>query len=181
MSAVNNLTKYDTHVFPFLEEIGEMRRAGATMSQIAKHLNLSGTQLARYMSTHDELKEALREATLDMQQAMAEIAEQGLFAKLSDRENVKVEQFTEQWWDEKSNVTRSHKLERRRLVLADTTAIIFALKNFNPERWDSDSHQLAIAKIRKVKFDMEADIERAEVSRALRKLVEMEQTDDPES
>lgn len=53
-------TKYDTHVAPFLYEIGQMARNGATEEEIAKKLNVAYSTFRGYKDKHEELNNSLR-------------------------------------------------------------------------------------------------------------------------
>ena len=57
--------------------------------------------------------------------------------KLQDREVEEVQQ--EQWVDKNGVVSKKHIKKIKKIIPADTTAIIFALKNTDSERWNDRS------------------------------------------
>ena len=69
---------------------------------------------------------------------MALTAENTLYKKLKDR-MATVEETVEQWTDKNGKVIKQHKVIKKRLVQANITAIIFALKNTDPKRWNDRS------------------------------------------
>ena len=58
--ATGRPTKYDTHVKPYLDKIGEWVAAGATIAELAKALSIAESTLYEYQNKYKEFSEALR-------------------------------------------------------------------------------------------------------------------------
>lgn len=152
--------KYESHVKPYLAQILSWRRDGATVQQIADELKVNRTVFYRYRQKYEELDKVLDEAETQLHHDIANIAENSLKAKLEDR-MVVVEEMVEEFKDDKGKVTRSHKIARRKLIVADTTAVIFALKARRPEVWDSDAHDINAKRIEKINADIAGETDEA--------------------
>ena len=125
--------KYSSVVLPNLEKIRIERINGASMDDIADMLNIAASTLYAWAKKHPEFGEVLSDATHQMHANIESTANHSLLEKLKDRMLV-----TEQIIKDGVIVQ-----EKRKLILADTTAITFALKSRNPEKWD----QLGVARI----------------------------------
>lgn len=55
------VSKYETHVLPYLEQIAAMCRNGATDKEIYTKLNISEDSFYRYKKDHSEFSESLKE------------------------------------------------------------------------------------------------------------------------
>ncbi len=128
------LTKYDKLVKPRLAEIQQWRRDAVTLPAIAEALGVNRATLHNYRKRHDELARVLDDAEVQMYRDMANVAENSLKRKLRDRMET-VEETVEVWTDDKGKIKKQHKVSKRRLILADTTAIIFTLKKRRPDNW----------------------------------------------
>ena len=51
--------KYNSHVAPYLQDIGRWKAQGLTEEQIAEHLNISYSALQSYKKSNEELKNIL--------------------------------------------------------------------------------------------------------------------------
>ena len=51
--------RYNSHVEPYLQDIGRWKAQGLTEEQIAEHLQISYSSLQSYKKSHDELKNIL--------------------------------------------------------------------------------------------------------------------------
>jgi hypothetical protein len=114
-----------------------MRRGGAKIDDIARSLNINPDSFYKYKNEYAELSEALKDEELNLYDRMAEIAENSLFTNLEDRW-VDAEVVTETWFEgdpKKPRNQRSKVTKKKALWRADKTAIIFALKNRNPDNW----------------------------------------------
>lgn len=128
-------SNYDVIVKPRLEEIKNARANGTTVSEIAEQLGIPASTLYNYISRYSELKTAMKEAVEVLHSNIEVTATKSLFNKLHDR-FITVEEVYEDGVLIK---------EKKALVKADTTAIIFTLKSRNPEQWDP----LGVARIEK--------------------------------
>lgn len=145
--------KYESHVKPYLSQILGWRRDGATIKQIADELDVNRTVFQRYRQKYPELAKALDEAETQLHHEIANLAEDSLKSKLQDR-MVVVEEFVEEYTDDKGKTIKKHKVARRKLVQADTTAVIFALKARRPGTWDADAHDMTVKRIEKIEADI---------------------------
>lgn len=123
---VKRVTKYDKLVVPNLEKIKFERMQGASMEDIAELLGVSRTAVYNWLKEHKEFADAIEEANANMQVSIIHQAHHSLLDKLRDRMMI-AEQIVENGVIVK---------EKRKLIPADTTAIIFALKARDPEAWD---------------------------------------------
>lgn len=121
------MSKYEAVVKPKLDEIKEARANGASFDDLAKALGVGRTSLYKWMDVYEDFKQAMDEAEIALHNKIEFTAHTSLIDKLTDR-LVVFEQIVED-----GVVIR----EKRKLIPADTTAIIFALKARNPQKWDS--------------------------------------------
>ena len=126
--------KYDTIIKPNLDKIHHERINGASIQDIAGMLGISERTLYEHMRTKKELRQIMDDANSNMAVKIETQANHSLMDKLRDRFEI-VEEILED-----GIVTK----QKRRLIPADTTAIIFALKSLNPEKWDS----LSVARLK---------------------------------
>lgn len=134
-------SKYETNVVPRLSEIKSWRKEGAKYKWIAKKLGIGFSTFYRYMNENEELMEVLRNAEQCLYDKIVLTAEDTILKKLQDRYELS-EELIEQWTDEKGKVIKQHKTMKKKLILADTTAIIFALKAHKGEVWNADEKKI---------------------------------------
>jgi len=128
------LSKYDTIIKPNIDKIHQERVNGASIQDIANMLGISERTIYEHMRTKKEFKEIMDDANANMAVKIEAQANHSLMDKLRDRFEI-VEEILED-----GIVTK----QKRRLIPADTTAIIFALKSSNPEVWD----RLSVARLK---------------------------------
>ena len=126
--------KYDTIIKPNLDKIHHERINGASIKDIADMLGISERTLYEHMRTNKEFRQIMDDANSNMAVKIETQANHSLMDKLRDRFEI-VEEILED-----GIVTK----QKRRLIPADTTAILFALKSLNPEKWDS----LSVARLK---------------------------------
>ena len=126
--------KYDTIIKPNLDKIHHDRINGASIQDIADMLGISERTLYEHMRTKKELRQIMDDANSNMAVKIETQANHSLMDKLRDRFEI-VEEILED-----GIVTK----QKRRLIPADTTAILFALKSLNPEKWD----RLSVARLK---------------------------------
>ena len=126
--------KYDTIIKPNLDKIHNDRINGASIQDIADMLGISERTLYEHMRTKKELRQIMDDANSNMAVKIETQANHSLMDKLRDRFEI-VEEILED-----GIVTK----QKRRLIPADTTAILFALKSLNPEKWD----RLSVARLK---------------------------------
>lgn len=126
-------SKYESHVVPHFEDIFYWYSHDWRLKDIAKELGVAESTFMEYKKNHSELSELLKKAEKSKPRYLANKAERALRDKLKDREIEETE--TELWRDSDGNVLKQHIKKKKRIIPADTTAIIFALKNADPGRW----------------------------------------------
>lgn len=135
-------SKYESHVEPYFDDIFYWRSHDWDLSTIAAELGVAESTFMKYKKEYSELSELLKSADKAKPRYIAIKAEAALRDKLQDRE-VK-ETHTERWTDKQGNVTKQHVKTIKKIIPADTTAIIFALKNADPDRWN-DRQQVELS------------------------------------
>lgn len=118
--------KYEKLAKPRLAEIKRERINGATHIEIAAFIGVSEQTLYNWMKRHPDFAQAMEEAETQLAANIEYVATYSLLDKLQDKMMV-TEQIIED-----GVITK----EKRQLIKADTTAIIFALKSRNPQQWD---------------------------------------------
>jgi transposase len=122
---------WETRIKPYLEEIVALKKQGKTDKQIAEYLGIGYTTLTdnkvRYAELAEALKKGKNELVLKLESALYKRALGGYYTKKITRTYIEDEdgkktgsvQVTEQFSEEKP----------------DVGALVFALKNLDPERW----------------------------------------------
>lgn len=130
-------SKYETHVVPYFDDIFYWYSHDWTLERIASELGIAKSTIMLYKKDESDLSDLLKKAEKSKPRYIAIKAEAALRDKLQDREVEEVQQ--EQWVDKQGNVTKKHVKKIKKIIPADTTAIIFALKNTDPKRWNDRS------------------------------------------
>lgn len=131
-------SKYDTHVYPRLEEIGHWCREGLTEEEICKRLGVSVSSFAEYKKQFSELMEVLK-----VNKEIADFrVEDALYMRALGYE-FEEETFEEFQLDKpflngagewvRTELRLTKKVKKKQAP--DTTAQIFWLKNRKPEVW----------------------------------------------
>jgi|GEM_PF-2089250 len=144
---------YEKVVKPYLSKIISWRREGAKIEWIAKQFHIATSTFYEWKKKYPEFAESLKNGVDGFYDDLVVTAENTLFEKLVDR-MVVVEKTEEKLIDKYGKVTE-HIVEKKKLIPADTTAIIFALKNRKPKIWNNSEHELSVAKIEKVRAEIE--------------------------
>lgn len=148
------VSKYDKLVVPNIEKIKQARIDGASMQDIADMIGVNRSSLQYWLRNKPEFREAMDDATESMEMTIERTAKTSLLNKLVDRFVT-----TEEIYSEGVLVK-----ERKQLIRADTTAVIFALKARNPEMWDP----LGVARLDN---DNKSDNIQEDITNALNKYV----------
>lgn len=148
------VSKYDKLVAPNIDKIKKARTDGASMQDIADMIGVGRSSLQYWLRNKPEFREAMDDATESMEMTIERTAKTSLLNKLVDRFVT-----TEEIYSEGVLVK-----ERKQLIRADTTAIIFALKARNPEMWDP----LGVARLDSDKTDTISE----DITNALNKYAE---------
>lgn len=126
-------SKYETHVKPYFDDIFYWYSHDWTLKDIAAELGVARDTFLRYKSNESDLSDLLKKADKSKPRNIALKAEKALKDKLVDREFEEV--HTEQWVDDNGKVVKKHIKKVKKTIPADTTAVIFALKNNDRERY----------------------------------------------
>lgn len=126
-------SKYETHVKPYFDDIFYWRSHDWTLKEIAAELGVGRDTFLKYKSDEPDLSDLLKKADKSKPRNIALKAEKALKDKLADREFEEV--HTEQWVDNNGKVTKKHIKKVKKTIPADTTAVIFALKSNDRERY----------------------------------------------
>jgi hypothetical protein len=166
---------YETHVKPFLEDVRKLRESGMKNKDLMQHLGISSRSWYSWVKEHEDFKAVMSEATLDLHQAMESLAESSLYAKLKDRT---VEYETVVVFDEGVSVdedgvesmvpVKRRTTTTRRFIPADTTALIFALKNRAPVNWNNNEHALTQARVQKIQQELREQGETMDINAQVR-------------
>lgn len=124
-------TKWETHIRPYLDEIAAIKKQGKTDKQIAEYLGIGVNTLIDNKKKHVELSEALKkgknELVLQLESALYKRALGGYYTKKITR--VYIEDASGKKTGD-VQVTETFTEER-----PDVGALVFALKNLDPDRW----------------------------------------------
>ncbi len=135
-------SKYETHVVPYFDDIFYWYSHDWTLEHIASELGIAKSTIMLYKKEYSDLSDLLKKAEKAKPRYIAIKAEAALRDKLQDREVEEVHQ--EQWVDKNGVVSKKHIKKIKKIIPADTTAIIFALKNTDSERWN-DRNQIELS------------------------------------
>jgi frataxin-like iron-binding protein CyaY len=131
--------KYDSHVKPRFNEIFDWYKEGHSLQWIGAQLGVSKESIFKYKREHSDLADLVKKAEKSKIKAIGKAAHLGLIDKLHDRYIEDAEVIDEVWTagSDKNHqkIVKQHKVRKKRWVPADTTAIIFALKNADPDNW----------------------------------------------
>ncbi|MDN6256434.1 MAG: hypothetical protein L0J33_01095 [Tetragenococcus halophilus] len=128
-------SKYESHVKPHFEDIYYWYSHGRQLKWIANELGVAESTFMKYKNEQIELSDLLKKADKAKPRKIARKAELALNDKLQEHETE--ETHTEMWKDENGNTVKQHIKKVTKVIPADTTAIIFALKNSDPDRWNA--------------------------------------------
>jgi transposase-like protein len=164
--------KYYTVVEPKLDLIEGWCRNGVTIEQIAKNLGISKVTLYKYMEEHNELNERLKKGkeVIDIE------VENALLKRALGYEYEEVKTYIEE--DKEGN--KKKRIEKtKKLLPADTTALIFWLKNRKPKAWSDRKEETEEEKSLKVEaLRLSNEKTRAEINKLTGDNTEIEDTSD---
>lgn len=147
---------YEDLVAPRLDEIIEWRESGKTIKYICSKLGIGKTAFYEWQKAHPEITDAIREGDKKFRENTVPTAQSSLMKKLKDRTVTDV--ITEEI-KEDGVITKTKTTTKKRVVLADTTAIIFALRNGAPMLWNELETRLTNGRIDKLQADIESSKE----------------------
>lgn len=131
--------KYETHIKPYLQQIAEWKRNGATDEQVCKQLGVSKSVFyaakAKYKEFSDALKISRAAFVADLRGELARLAFKHTL------ETVKVYSKTDE-----SGQSVTYKEKTSREVDGDIAAIHLLLKNLDKDNWADNPQGLNIKK-----------------------------------
>lgn len=170
-------SKYETHVKPYFDDIFYWYSHDWNLKQIAAELGVGRDTFLKYKQDNPDLSDLLKKADKSKPRNIALKAEKALKDKLVDREFEEV--HTEQWVDNNGKVTKKHVKKVKKTIPADTTAVIFALKSNDRERYgERDLLDKRIELLEKQIEKMQAEAGLAERKLELMQQLEEQSTED---
>ena len=160
-----NRKKYETQVKPFIHQIKQLRRSGASIEQIAEELHISRSTFLAYRKEFEELREALADEQFNFDKALANVAEEGLMTNVKDR--FITERTSEVFLDENDVRIKSHVVEKQKFIPANPTLVIFALKNKLPDKYNKLDAELTQARTEAVKQNMTSNQDAVDVGQEI--------------
>lgn len=130
-------SKYKTHIQPYLEQIKEWKKNGATDEQICEQLGVSVSTFCEYKLKYSELTEVLKNSR---EAFVADL--RGELARLAFKhtlETVKVYSKTDE-----SGQSVTYKEKTSKEVDGDIAAIHLLLKNLDKDNWADNPQGLKI-------------------------------------
>lgn len=127
--------KYETHVAPYLDQIVEWAKAGATEKEIADHLNVAYSTFRKYLALGekgDKRYAAFSEAFAQACEVPDNHVENALYKRACGFEYVEVKK--EQKLDRAGNVLELVTTTNK-VVPPDPTSAMFWLTNRRRDRW----------------------------------------------
>jgi len=120
MADVGRPTDYNPDIHPSMALA--LAKKGCTNTEIAEGLNIATSTLYQWKNEHEEFSEVLKEG----KSASDDMVEASLFKRA-----------TGQYVKEKKEIDDGHsvRIETTEKYIADTTAMIFWLKNRRPKEW----------------------------------------------
>lgn len=131
--------KYETHIKPYLQQIAEWKRNGATDEQVCQQLGVSKSVFYAAKAKYPEFSEALKNSRAAF---VADL--RGELARLAFKhtlETVKVYSKTDE-----SGQSVTYKEKTSKEVDGDIAAIHLLLKNLDKENWADNPQGLKIKK-----------------------------------
>lgn len=122
--------KYLTNVKPKLDLIEYWRKNGDTIEAIAGKLEITRKTFYYYMNTYPELKEAIEKSR---EKLLSDLTK----SLYKEAIGYNVEEYTEEYIiDENGNKSKAKKVKRSiKYMRPNSTALVFAIKNLMPERF----------------------------------------------
>ena len=155
---------YEELVEPRLADIYQWRCKGMTITDIASKLGIGKSTFYEWQKQHSEITDVLKEADISLREKMVAQAHKSLLNKLRDR--TVTETVEERIVDENGEI-KTKNVTKKRKVLADTTAIIFTLRNNNPDVWNSADSRLAEARIKKIDAEIAVGSEEVDMNKEI--------------
>lgn len=125
---VGRPSKWESHVLPYIDRIPKMRRQGLTEQQIAYKLGVGETTLRDYKKLYPQLLRALKSGRMEL----IEDLEETLYNKaLGNIRTTKTRKIVEEYKGVKKTKVETYEEEHA----PDTGALVFALKNLDPNNW----------------------------------------------
>ena len=131
-------SKYDTDIKPYLQQIKEWKKNGATEQQIAKQLGVAMSTFCALKNKYPEFSEALRKSQTEF---VADL--KGELARLAEKHVLTTRKIYTKKDEDGNAITYTEVTEKE--VDASVTAINLLLKN-NDENWADDPKSVDLRK-----------------------------------
>lgn len=131
-------SKYDEYVKPYLEQIKEWKKIGATDEQICEQLDISTSTFYDYKNKYKEFSEANKKG---IESFCLEL--RGELAKLSTRHTLETKKQYIKVDNETGHKTTYTEITTKE-VDGDIAAINLLLKNLDKENWANDPQNLEL-------------------------------------
>lgn len=130
-------SKYETNVKPFLKQIGEWKRNGATDEQIEEKLGVSHDAFITYKKKYSELSEVLKKS---IDGFVADL--RGELARLAFKHTLSTTKVYYKKNDQGELIEYQEKTEKE--IDGDIAAIHLLLKNLDRDNWADNPQKLAL-------------------------------------
>lgn len=131
--------KYLTNVKPKLDLIEYWRRNGDTVEAISKKLDITRKTFYGYMDTYPELKKTIEKSREKLLSNLTK-------SLYKEAIGYNIEEYTEEYIiDEEGNKSKAKKVKKTvKYMRPSATALVFAIKNLMPERFQQADKTIII-------------------------------------
>lgn len=123
-------SEYEERVKPYIKEISEWVKQGATLEQICKELEISKSVMCKYKNQHEELKDAFKKSRKVF---VAEL--RGELARLAFKHTLSTVKIYTKKDETGQEVTYKEKTEKE--VDGDIAALHLLLKNYDDDWFEN--------------------------------------------
>lgn len=149
--AAGRKSKYETHIKPYLKQIAEWKKVGATDEQICGQLDIAKSTFYDYIKKYTELSNAIKKGKTELVMDL-----RGELARIAFKHSLETKKQYIKQDMETGNKTQYTEITTKE-VDGDIAAINLLLKNLDSE-WSNDPQNLAL---RKQEFELRKAIAEA--------------------
>ena len=131
--------KYDEYVKPYLKQVEEWKKVGATDEQICEQLNIGRSTFYNYLNKHQELKDAYKKGRTALVMDL-----KGELARLAFKHTLETKKQYIRSVDKETKIQYTEITTKE--VDGDIAAINLLLKNLDKENWANDPQHLELRK-----------------------------------
>ena len=139
MAKAGRKSKYDEYVKPYLKQIAEWKKVGATDKQICEQLNISDTSFYEYQKKYAEFADAIKKGKTELVMDL-----RGELARIAFKHTLETKKQYIRQDEETGNKTQYTEITTKE-VDGDIAAINLLLKNLDGD-WSNDPQNLALRK-----------------------------------